>query len=98
MSRKNLLKVVKFQHLVENVVFLESITLQSLQIFYAIVLRGEIFTTFCSKNNSNFNKNMENLRTSQGYIFPMLYSILRPNFGFILLSNCSFQYLFPGLA
>ena len=30
---KNLLKVVKFQNLVENVVMCENITLQSLQIF-----------------------------------------------------------------
>ena len=46
--------------------------LQSLLIFYIIVLRAEIATIFSSKivAISIRNTNIENLRTLEGYIFP----------------------------
>ena len=56
---------------------MENIALQTLQIFYIIVLRAEIATTFGSKmvTNSHVIQKYRNLRTSQGYI-PVYYNII----------------------
>ena len=67
--------------------------LQSLQIFYIILLRAKIVTTFGSKMvtiSTREYKNVENLRTSQGYI-SVFYNISRPNFGILLLLKGSFR-------
>ena len=61
-----------------------------LAIFYIIVLCTEIDTTFGSKMVKQFPneiQNIENLQTSQGYIF----RILQPNFGILILSKGSFR-------
>ena len=55
---QNILKVEKFQNLVENdVMHVENTVLQSLRIFYIIVLRAEIVTTFDSKMVAVFTRN-----------------------------------------
>ncbi len=72
----------------------ENIALQSLQIFYVIVLRAEIATIFGPKmvaiSVHIIKENRKNLQTSQGY-FSVFYSISRPNFGSLLLSKGSFR-------
>ena len=67
----------------------KKVPLHSLQIFYIIVLRGEIVTTFAS--NMVTICTYIALRNSQGYIFRISYNILRPNFEILLLLKGLFQ-------
>ena len=80
---------------------MENKALQSLQIFYIIVLRGEITTPFDSKMvlyqkqfpHVILYNNIENLRTSQGYIFRILEHIATKFWNFT-----SFERFFPGVS
>ena len=75
---------------------MENIALQSLQLFYIIVLRAEIVTTFGSKMVTISTRNTKTYKVCElrKVIFSVFYNISRSNFGIFT----TFERLLPGIS